>query len=176
MAVVGVIARPHGIRGQVVITPLTDFPEDRFAVGAELFAQVHGAVQPVRITSLRFQQDRPVLGIEGVTDRTAAEAWAGRELRVPHEALRPLPEGRWYQHDLVGLAMVSVDGTPIGTVTAVDGRPGGFLLAVDSPQGEVLVPLVDAICREVDLAQRRVVVALPDGLLELNRARDIRAV
>ena len=58
MAVVGVIARPHGIRGQVVITPLTDFPEERFAVGAEVFAQVHGAVQPVRITSLRFQIGR----------------------------------------------------------------------------------------------------------------------
>ena len=82
MAVVGVIARPHGIRGQVVITPLTDFPEERFAVGAEVFAQVRGEVQPVRITSLRFQQDRPVLGLDGVTDRTAAEAWAGRELRV----------------------------------------------------------------------------------------------
>src|SRR2546426_7119861 len=87
MAVVGRIARAHGIRGQVIVNLETDFPEERFRSGATLFVNRHGAVEPLSITSVRFQQNRPVIGLEGVGDMNAASRLAGAELRVPTECL-----------------------------------------------------------------------------------------
>ena len=87
MALVGRIARPHGIRGQVIVNPETDFPEERFQPGAELFIERGGQVEALRVTTARFQQERPVIGIDGVETMNDAEALAGRELRVPVERL-----------------------------------------------------------------------------------------
>src|SRR6187549_572445 len=91
MALVGRIARAHGIRGQVIVNPDTDFLEDRFKPGAELFTLVAGRVQPLIITTARFHQGRPVIGLQGVDDMNAAIALAGTELRVPADRLTPLP-------------------------------------------------------------------------------------
>jgi hypothetical protein len=65
MAVVGRVARPHGIRGQVIVNPETDFPEERFHPGAELFVNRAGRAEPITITTVRFQQQRPVIGLRG---------------------------------------------------------------------------------------------------------------
>src|SRR5262249_61283743 len=83
MAVVGRIARPHGNRGQVIVNPETDFPQERFRVGAEVFVARGGEVTRLTIDSVRFQHERPVLGLSGVTTMDGAEALADLELRVP---------------------------------------------------------------------------------------------
>src|SRR5215208_348041 len=96
MAVVGRIARAHGIRGQVIVNPDTDFPEHRFRAGAELFVHRGGAIQPITVTTVRIHQGRPVIGIEGVDTMSDAEALAGVELRVPQDRLMELPAGTYY--------------------------------------------------------------------------------
>src|ERR1700680_1137940 len=101
MAVVGRIARAHGIRGQVIVNPETDFPEGRFRPGAELFLNRAGVVEPLTVTTVRFQRERPVIGLHGVEDMNAANALAGVELRVPVEWLGPLPEGGFFRQALV---------------------------------------------------------------------------
>src|SRR5215471_18244340 len=85
MAVVGRIARAHGIRGQVILNVETDFPEERFQPGAELFIERAGRVEPIRVTTVRFHRDRPVIGLSGIETMNDAEALAGHELRVPAE-------------------------------------------------------------------------------------------
>src|SRR5438132_8002244 len=90
MAVVGRIARAHGIRGQVIVNLETDFPEERFQPGAELFVERGGRVEPITITTVRFQHERPVLGLRGVDTMNDAEALAGLELRVPIDRLTSL--------------------------------------------------------------------------------------
>jgi len=172
MAVVGRIARAHGIRGQVIVNAETDFPHERFRPGAVLFVNRLGkpdSVDPLVITTARFHKDRPVIGLQGVEDMNAAIALAGTELRVPLAELAVLPDGMFYRHDLVGCQVETVDGAPVGVVAAVEGEVGGSRLVVDSGRGEVLVPLVAHICRVVDPTARRIVIAPPEGLLELNR-------
>ncbi len=169
MAVVGRIARAHGNKGQVIVNLDTDFPEQRFHVGSELFVQRNGKVERIAITTVRFQQNRPVIGIDGVTTIDDAETLAGLELRVPREALAPLPPGMYYHHDLVGCRVETMDGTIVGTVGAVEQAAGGSRLVVDSVRGEILVPLAAEICRTVDVAGKRIVIAPPDGLLDLNQ-------
>ena len=94
MALVGRIARAHGIRGQVIVNLETDFPDERFQPGAELFIERGGAVEALTVTTRRgFSSERPVIGIAGVETMNDAEALAGLELRVPVERLAPLPAG-----------------------------------------------------------------------------------
>src|SRR5436853_230295 len=131
MAAVGRIARAHGIRGQVIVNPHTDFPVERFREGAELFVERGGAVRAMRLASVRFQHERPVVSFEGVETMDDAEALAGLELRVPVEWLTPLPAGSYYHHDLIGSRVETADGRTIGIVKDVDAGMGGSRLVVD---------------------------------------------
>ena len=168
MAGVGRIARAHGIRGQVIVSLETDFPEERFRPGAELFVERNGSVQALTLTTVRFHRDRPVVGIAGVDTMSDAEALAGRELRVPVDRLAPLPGGTFYRHDLIGCRVETPAGELVGTVAQVEGTLSGSRLVVAAAQGEVLIPLVAQICLTVDPAAKRIVVDPPEGLFELN--------
>jgi 16S rRNA processing protein RimM len=169
MVVVGWIARPHGIRGQVILNPETDFPDERFQQGSELFVLRGGAVESLRLTAVRFQRDRPVVGIAGVDSVDRAKELQGAELRVPAERLVRLPEGTFYRHDLVGWRVETTAGTAVGVVEGVEGTHGAMRLVVTSGRDEILIPFASEICREIDRTGRRIVVEPPDGLLELNR-------
>jgi 16S rRNA processing protein RimM len=171
MAVVGRVARPHGIRGQIVVNPETDFPEDRFSVGSTVFVSREGRVEPLMVTVSRIQQGRPVIAIEGIADPEAARALAGLELRVPVESLVPLPEGQFYRHELIGCAVETADGRQVGTVSDVEGDTTNSRLVVQAERGEVLIPLAVDICTTIDTAAKRIVIAPPSGLLEVNEPR-----
>jgi 16S rRNA processing protein RimM len=169
MAAVGRIARAHGIRGQVIVNADTDFPDERFRVGAVVFVERNGEVQPLTLTTLRFHRDRPVIGVAGVLTMNDAQQLAGLELRVPVRELTPLADGTFYRHDLVGCAVETRMGAAVGTVEKVEGTPTGSRLVVSAATGEVLIPLVSAICTSIDLAAKRIVIDPPAGLLELNQ-------
>jgi 16S rRNA processing protein RimM len=173
MAVVGRIARYHGNRGQVIVNPETDFLEERFKPGAQFFVRraPGGAVTTLTVTSARFQQGRPVIGIEGVASIGEAEQYAGLELRVAVADLQVLPEGVYYEHDLVGCAVSTSSGREVGTVGEVGGGAGHRWLTVNGPGGEVLVPFTTVICVRIDVAARRIVIDPPEGLLEANEGR-----
>jgi 16S rRNA processing protein RimM len=167
MAVVGRIARAHGIRGQMILNVETDFPEARFQPGAEVF--VAGRAEPLTITTVRFHRERPVIGLSGVETMNDAEALAGRELRVPVDWLARLPAGTYYRHDLIGCRVSTRAGADVGVVTDVEGTMGGSRLVIAGDGGEVLVPFASEICPEIDPANKRIVIDPPDGLVDLNR-------
>ncbi len=171
MAVVGRIARAHGIRGQVIVNLETDFPEERFQPGGELFIERNGAVKTLRLSTVRFQNGRPVIGIDGVDTVNDAEVFAGQELRVPLEWLAPLPAGTFYRHDLIGCRVETASGEAVGVVQDVEGTVIGSRLVVRGERGEILIPLVSEICTVIDPAAKRIVVVPPEGLLELNAQR-----
>jgi len=173
LVLVGVIARTRGIRGEVIVNPVTDFPEERFAEGAVLQARRAGSPRTEALTvhTARLHLGRPVVQFEGMASIDEAQAWAGAELRIHPDEQHALPEGVYYHSQLVGCAVVTESGTSIGTVTAVDGETANSRLVVRGRRGEVLIPLVEAICPEVDVERRRIVVRPPEGLLDVNDAR-----
>jgi len=168
MVLVGRIARPHGLRGEVIVNPETDFVEDRFVSGATMWTRSERGDEALRITAVRVQNGRPVIGFDGFSSIEDVERLAGLELRVPEDALQSLGDGVYYQHQLVGCDVETVAGARIGEVSRVDGGAGGSLLTVKGVRGEVLIPFAQHICVEVDVVARRIRVDLPDGLLELN--------
>jgi 16S rRNA processing protein RimM len=167
LILIGRIARTHGIHGDVLVNPETDFPEERFVEGRVLQLEMPGRSEPVTIESVRFHQGRPLVGLAGVDTMEAAEALIGAELKVPEAEIPPLPAGTYYRHDLVGCEVSDTKGQAIGRVTSVDGPMERSRLVIAGPRGEVMVPMVGGICVRVDPAAKVIVVDPPAGLLDL---------
>ncbi|WP_052852050.1 ribosome maturation factor RimM [Streptomyces avicenniae] len=165
--VVARIGRAHGIKGEVSVELRTDEPELRLAPGSVL-ATEPGTAGPLTIESGRVHSGRLLLRFAGVTDRTGAEALRNILLLadVDPDELPDDPE-EFYDHQLVGLDVVTTAGEPVGAVREVAHLPSQDLLIVVRPGGgEVMIPFVTEIVPEVDVRERRVVVAPPPGLLE----------
>lgn len=171
MVLVGRVARTHGIAGQVVVAPETDFVDERFRAGSRVWAGTGQGPEPLTIRSARRHKERVLVDFEGLTRVEDVEPLAGLELRIPVEELRPLEAGIYYRHQLVGCRVATTAGLPLGEVTRVDGGAGGTLLTVAGVRGEVLVPFAAAICVEIDVERRLITIAPPDGLIELNQPR-----
>jgi 16S rRNA processing protein RimM len=175
LVVVGRIARTHGLAGEVVVNVETDFPEDRFRAGQRMFVAPGGQVRQVRIAGVRWHKGRPLVSFEGVGTIEDAEALGRGDLRVPPGELVPLEAGTFFHHDLVGCEVVTEAGEEVGRVVRVEGPMLGSLLVVQGRRGEVLVPLAEHICVRIEPAARRIVVAPPEGLLDLNARERGRA-
>ena len=166
---VGRIARAHGNKGQVIVDPETDFLDERFAAGKTVF--VGEGADARTIIAARVHQGRPVIALEGVDTMNDAEALAGAELKVDAAELMALPQGTYYRHDLVGCEVIDTEGRLIGEVAAVEGPLEMSRLVINAPHGEVLIPLVADICVEIDPTAKRIRIAAPEGLIELNAKR-----
>ncbi len=167
---VGVVARTHGNRGEVIVNAETDFPDERFRQGAQLMTRrKDGTPATLEVATMRMHQGRPVILFTGVGSMSDAELLAGQELRIAEVAgeAERLGEGEYYHRDLIGCAVVTESGESIGEVTAIEGDRSATRLVVRSRRNEVLIPLADAICT-VDLKGKRITVRPPEGLLELN--------
>src|SRR6187402_1955818 len=121
---VGVIARTHGNKGEVVVNPKTDFPEERFQAGASLMTRGRdGEPATLEVVTMRMHQGRPVILFKGIASMNDAELLAGLELRVEEDQrdVERLDDGEFYHRDLIGCAVVTEGGEAIGEVTAVEG-------------------------------------------------------
>lgn len=175
LIVVARVARPHGLRGEVVLNPETDFLEERFTPGARFFVLQGAHVEVMTLRSARVQRGHPIVGFEGLETIEAAEPLAGRELRIAASALVPLPPGVYYHHDLVGCHVETVEGVPVGVVSRVDGGGAATRLVVTGEAGEQLIPLAHDICRTINTAERLIRIQAPEGLLDLNTGGSRRA-
>ncbi|MFA5911482.1 MAG: ribosome maturation factor RimM [Vicinamibacterales bacterium] len=165
---VGVVARTHGNRGEVIVNPETDFPEERFRKGARLWTRrKDGTPSTLEVVTMRLHQGRPVILFAGVGSMNDAELLAGQELRTDEVDAELLPEGEFFHRDLIGCEVVTEGGETVGRVTDVHSNTAQPRLVVAGKRSELLIPLADAICT-VDIAARRITVRPPAGLLELN--------
>jgi 16S rRNA processing protein RimM len=168
---VGVVVRPHGLRGELLVDVHTDAPHERFAPGAVLLRTSADGVAAGVLTvgSARPHAGRLLVRFTEAPDRAAAEALRGSRLLVDATALPPTGDpDEFHVHQLEGLAAQLVDGTAVGTVREVVHGPGGELLVLARPgRPDALVPFVRAIVPTVDVDGGRVVLDPPEGLLDL---------
>ena len=167
--VVARVGRALGVRGDVLVDVLTDEPERRLVSGAELF--VAGERRSLRIEAERPHGRRLCLHFEGVDDRTTAESLTGLLLEVERaQGERPDDPEEFYDDALVGLEVLTQAGDRVGTVIEVLHLPGQDVLSVrDGADGpELLVPFVTEIVPIVDIDVGRIVIAPPDGLLDVS--------
>jgi 16S rRNA processing protein RimM len=168
MVRVGRVGRPHGLRGDVAVSPDSDFVDERFARGSVVWTEIEGTRERLEVASAGFVGRRLVVGFRGITTVEAADRLAGCELRVAEDALKPLAPGHYYLHQLVGCRVETVRGDAVGHVVRVEGGTGASVLVVEGSRGEVLVPLAERLCPTIDVTERVIRVDPPDGLLEVN--------
>src|SRR6266545_2890616 len=152
--VVGQIRGPHGVRGEVRIDPRTDVA-DRFREGAVLDCD---GVGPLTVRSVRGEAASPIVLFAGYIDRPAAETLRDRFLRVSKDEARRATKGSYLWADLIGLRAETPEGSALGTVRELIRAGSSDVLVIQGATGETLLPMLDSVVREVDIANGRIVV------------------
>ena len=161
--------KPHGLKGEVVVFPLTDEPDHVFVPGRVLLPvddDGHPTGPELVIHHARPYQRHWLISFEGITDRTVLERWSSITLGAACDELRAPEDGEMYFHEIPGSVVIE-NGAEIGLVKDVLGVPGGQVLVMESDGKDHLIPFREPIIRRLDRENRRVEVELPPGLLEV---------
>ncbi len=166
---VGRLRKPHGLKGECAVFPLTDDAAAVFAAGRSLIRlALSGEVvgEPVEIERSRPFHREWLLKFRGVEGREALEGWRGQFLGAPADELKPPAEGEVYVHELEGFAVRQEDGSALGLVTGLFDLPSGLTLEVQGPKREFLLPFRKEFVIDVHRDLRQLVVRIPEGLLD----------
>jgi len=171
-AIVGRIRKAHGIRGEVVVEPLTDAPDAVFASGRRVFAGTATGDRARDGLELVVAESRPfreglLVRFDKIPDRTAAELWRERYLLLPLAELTPPGDDEVYIHELVGMRVVLASGEHLGEVLEVYEVPQGLVLDVKrAAGGTVVLPFSPAVVKKVSADERTIEVDPPNGMLD----------
>ena len=164
----GLITRAHGIRGDVKVHPYTATPED-FVRYPRLFLSSDNGLttRPCNALQVRVQGKGLIFRLEGCATREAAEKFAGQQVWVAKIDLPPIAAHEFYLHTLEGKRAITESGTELGTIKGLVETKAQHLLIIGEGTGEYLVPATGEFLLSID--EDKVVLALPPGLLEINR-------
>jgi 16S rRNA processing protein RimM len=164
------IARTRGNRGEVLADLYTDFP-DRFSQLREVWLVSSQGTQRQRMTLEEAweHKGRIVLKFAGVDSISSAEPFAGFWVEIPADQAMPLPEGRYFDHDLIGCAVQDLKGNPVGIVSEVLHFAGNSQLVVKNLGRELFIPAVESICVRISIGDKQITVDPPEGLLDLDK-------
>jgi len=184
-AIVGLIRKAQGIRGEVVIEPLTDKPDVVFASGSRVFAGtssgdlavVHDVRGEEEIPTLTISSSKPfkkglIVQFEELQDRYSAELWRGRYVLAPFSELPPLQNDEVYLHDLIGMKAVSPSGEQLGTVTTFYELPHGLMLDIKTSGGSVVIPYRPEIVVRTDIESRTIVINDTLGFMDASSGQE----
>ncbi len=157
--IIGKVGVPHGVKGEMKIIPMTDFP-DRFRNMEHCFF----GERRLSITGVRYQRDRVLMTVEGITTREGAAAMTGLFLSVNRSEAVPLNKGEYYMADIMGLSVEETDGNVLGTVTDIirTGSNDVYVVSLPGRREDVLVPALKSVVREISVEEGRMVVAMPE--------------
>ena len=161
LIVVGRVVAPWGVKGEVKVEVMTDFP-DRFSPGEEV--HIHGC--PMNIEKSRWHKGRAILKLSTVDSVEAAEKLRGRWLEIPASKLRPLPQDQYYQFQLMGLEVWSTEGQHLGRIADIVPTGSNDVYVVRGELGELLIPAIEDVVKSVELEKGRIVIELIAGLLQ----------
>jgi 16S rRNA processing protein RimM len=170
LIIVGRVRKAHGIRGDLVVEPITDEPDAVFASGRRVIAGTATGDPAKDARELHIASSSPFKGgyivhFVEIADRTVAELWRDRFLLVPADELEPPSDDEVYVHDLLGMHVQLESGDPVGVVTATYELPQGLTLDVDRGGRSVLIPY-DRVVTGLDRATRTIRIHPPLGLLD----------
>jgi len=167
--VVGRLRKPHGLKGDSTLFPLTDEPATVFAPGRSVWLvglDGETVAGPLTIERSREYHREWLVKFAGADGREALEPWRGLFLAVPADQLTAPTDDEVYLHELEGFSVRLPDETPLGLVTAVYELPAGLMIEVQGPKREFLLPYKKEFVKDVDREARRLVVTPPEGLIE----------
>lgn len=164
---VGKLVNTQGLRGEVRVISTTDFADERFAVGNELLLFHPTLHKPltVKVESRRHHKEFELLKFAGYDSINDIEKYKGGELKISEDDLLELEDDEFYIHQLIGCQVVTDEGEDLGKIVEVLQPGANDVWVVKGKRGEVLLPFIDDCIKEVDVANKRVVCHLLEGLL-----------
>ena len=160
------VARPKGLKGEVFADILSDFPERFEGLKSVTVVFPSGESRSLKIEDLKFQSDRLVLKFESYDSVEGAELLRDSEICVPESDAVELEEGEFFEWQLAGCVVETIDGRPLGTVRELQRTGGTENLLVDGDGRDYLIPFAESICLEVDIENKLIKIDPPEGLLE----------
>ena len=163
------LTRTRGLRGELVAEILTDFPERFEETGTVFAVKSNGERAELKLEKHWFQKDRVVLKFAGIDSIEAAQEFINSEICIPESEAVELEEDEFFDWELIGCKVETIEGEQIGTVREVMRTGGTEILVVDSAADEkkdFLIPFANDICVETDVENKLIRVDLPEGLLE----------
>jgi len=162
------IARTRGLRGELVADLLTDFPERFEQLDSLLAVKPSGEREQLTLDEYWFQRNRIVLKFGGYDSIEAAKTLVGSNLVVPESERVELRQGQYYDWELIDCIVANTAGKKLGRVREVMRTGGVDILVVESETGrEILIPMAEDICVEINVAAKSIRVDPPEGLLDL---------
>jgi len=166
---IGKILRAHGVKGDLKVLPLTDFPE-RYSSLRSVIVENTGGSQLREVEKSQWLGQYAIIKFVGIDDRDAAEKLRGSHLKIEPENLFPLAPGQYYIHQLLGITVVLHDGTELGQLAEIMQTGSNDVYKVtNSSDQEFLLPAIRDVIRSIDLEKRIMTVKLLPGLLETQK-------
>lgn len=166
LVAVAKITKTRGLRGEVVCEILTDFPERFDDLGKVIAVMPDGKRRELKIEDHFFQNGRVILKIAGFDSIESSETLRGAEICVTETDAVELEDDEFFEWQLAGCAVETIDGSPVGKVIELMRTGGTELLVVKGDEKEYLIPFAEAICVDVDIENKLIKVDPPEGLLE----------
>ena len=160
---IGEIAKPHGVRGEVVVIPHTDLPE-RFTWLDEIYVGDNPPL-PVALENVRFHKGRPLLKLAGYDNRDDVEDLRGQLLQIPEDQAIPLADNEYFLYQLLGLSVETAGRRPLGTLVEIIETGANNVFVVQGPQGEILIPDIPQVISSIDFENKKMIVHPLPGLL-----------
>lgn len=168
MIALGVIRKPHGVRGEASVEPWTNDAQ-RFeeVKRVTLVSPDEAKSRDATIASVRVHGGRVLVAFDGIDTPEEVRELANWTIEIPDEEARKLDAGEYFLHDLVGMQLIDAEGNERGQVVDAYEGGGGVLLNVRHDGAEFEVPFAADICTSIDLGAKRIVVDIPEGLDEI---------
>lgn len=163
---VGLIERPFGVKGEVKVRSLTDVPGRWESLTAVSLVGRHGETWETAVTHVRHTDKGVIVALAGLTSPEDAGQWRGGFIQAPRGLAPSLPEGAFYECDLIGLSVETERGEPIGVLEEIWEVPGNHVFVVRQGKKEILIPAAKDLIAAVNLQQRRMTVRMIEGLGE----------
>lgn len=161
---IGRIVRAHGLRGELSVAVLTEYP-DRFETMEWVYVGDEFEATPYRVEGYRWHKSNILMTLTGISDRAQAEVLRGQYVQIPVEEARTLPPGEYYLYQLVGLQVITTAGEDLGKVVNIIETGANDVFVVEKNGQQLLLPGIPEVVQAIDIAQGRMVINLIDGLI-----------
>ena len=163
---VGIITKPHGIKGELRVFPTTESPERFRLLVGKMVTVGEGTYT---ITGAKVSKGMAIVSFSGIGDRNATEKLLGQEIFITEDLALPLSEDEYYERDLIGMGVCDESGNFLGNIESVMKTPANDVYVVKPPEGKAyMFPAVKEVVMGVSVSKKKMCVNLPPGMKELT--------
>ncbi|WP_295746650.1 ribosome maturation factor RimM [uncultured Limosilactobacillus sp.] len=162
---VATIVKTHGIKGELQVLSVTDFPEERFQPGSQLFLTTDNGTQPVEVESVRPHKQFLLVKLKGHDNINDVLPFVKGKLQVSEDQQEKLPAGQYYYRQIVGLAVDETNGHHLGRIKEIMPTGANDVWVVErAAKADLLLPAIPDVVKKVDLDKGTITVELMEGL------------